>query len=113
MSTGGIFMIKKINDFLAGWPMTIIGGVFLLASFILPRIGYPAGENLAWVCVMICGLPLLVPGHLEDHIQQRNQQDFLRSADLHGNDCRNSASAISLQRVKWPLSWKSGHCLRI
>lgn len=52
-------MIKKINDFLAGWLMTLVSGVFLLASFILPRIGYPAGENLAWVCVIICGLPLL------------------------------------------------------
>ena len=52
-------MIKKINDFLAGWPMTLVGGVFLLASFLLPRIGYPAGEKLAWVCVIICGLPLL------------------------------------------------------
>ncbi|MBQ8305799.1 MAG: cation-translocating P-type ATPase [Blautia sp.] len=52
-------MIKKINDILAGWPMTIIGGVFLAASFILPRAGWPAGENLAWVCVVICGLPLL------------------------------------------------------
>lgn len=52
-------MIKKINDFLAGWLMTIIGGVFLLASFILPRVGLPWGENLAWVCVIICGLPLM------------------------------------------------------
>ncbi len=52
-------MIKKINDFLAGWFMTIVGGLFLLASFILPRIGYPEGENFAWVCVVICGLPLL------------------------------------------------------
>lgn len=52
-------MIKKINNFLAGWPMTLIGGVFLLASFILPRVGQPWGEKLAWVCVMICGLPLL------------------------------------------------------
>ena len=52
-------MIKKINDFLAGWPMTLVGGVFLLASFILPRVGQPWGENLAWVCVVICGLPLL------------------------------------------------------
>ena len=39
--------------------MTLLSGVFLLASFILPRIGWPAGENLAWVCVIICGLPLL------------------------------------------------------
>ncbi|MBQ5343789.1 MAG: cation-translocating P-type ATPase, partial [Acidaminococcaceae bacterium] len=52
-------MIKKINDFLAGWPMTLVGGVFLLASFILPRTGRPWGENLAWVCVVICGIPLL------------------------------------------------------
>ena len=52
-------MIKKINDFLAGWIMTLVGGVFLAASFILPRIGYARGEYLAWVCVVICGIPLL------------------------------------------------------
>ena len=52
-------MIKRINDFLAGWAMTILGGVFLIASFILPRTGYPQGEKLAWVCVVICGIPLL------------------------------------------------------
>jgi len=52
-------MIKKINDFLAGWAMTIAGGLFLIASFILPRIGYPKGEYLAWMCVVICGIPLL------------------------------------------------------
>lgn len=52
-------MIRKINDFLAGWPMTLVGGIFLLASFILPRAGQPWGENLAWICVVICGIPLL------------------------------------------------------
>lgn len=52
-------MFKKINDFLAGWPMTIVGGLLLLASFILPRAGHPEGEKLAWVCVVICGIPLL------------------------------------------------------
>ncbi len=52
-------MFKKINDFLAGWPMTIVGGLFLLVSFILPRVGYPEGEKLAWVCASICGIPLL------------------------------------------------------
>jgi len=56
-NTNGFF--KKANDFLAGWPMTLIGGVFLVASFILPRIGYPRGEYFAWVCVIICGLPLV------------------------------------------------------
>ena len=52
-------MIKKLNDFLAGWPMTLVGGIFLVASFVLPRVGYPEGEYLAWVCVIICGIPLL------------------------------------------------------
>ena len=52
-------MIKRINDFLAGWLMTIVGGVFLIASFILPRAGVHGGEYLAWVCVLICGIPLL------------------------------------------------------
>ena len=52
-------MFKKINDFLSGWPMTLVGGVFLLASFILPRAGFPDGQKLAWVCVVICGIPLL------------------------------------------------------
>lgn len=52
-------MIQKINDFLAGWMMTLVGGVCLALSFILPRIGYPQGEYLAWVCVVICGVPLL------------------------------------------------------
>jgi len=50
--------MKKLNDFLAGWPMTAVAGVFLLLSFILPRVGYPGGEYLAWVCVVICGIPL-------------------------------------------------------
>ena len=52
-------MIKKVNDFLAGWLMTIIGGIFLIASFILPRMEYPKAEYLAWICVVICGLPLI------------------------------------------------------
>lgn len=52
-------MLKKRVDFLSGWPMTLVGGAFLLASFILPRVGYPAGEKLAWVCVVICGIPLV------------------------------------------------------
>lgn len=52
-------MIKKINNFLEGLPMTIVGGIFLLASFLLPRMGIPAGKYLAWMCVVICGIPLL------------------------------------------------------
>lgn len=51
--------VKRIVDFLAGLPMTLVGGAFLLMSFILPRMGYPEGKYLAWICVVICGLPLL------------------------------------------------------
>lgn len=52
-------MIKKINDLLAGWQMTVVAGVFLFASFVLPQLGYLEAEKLAWICVLICGLPLL------------------------------------------------------
>lgn len=52
-------MIKKCNDFLAGLPMTILGGIFLILSFTLPRVGVALPIDPAWVAVVISGLPLL------------------------------------------------------
>lgn len=52
-------MLKKINDFLAGLPMTIIGGVFLVFSFVLPRIGVNLPIDPAWATIIISGIPLL------------------------------------------------------
>lgn len=52
-------MLKKINDFLAGLPMTIIGGVFLIASFVLRKAGVELPVDPAWITVIICGIPLL------------------------------------------------------
>jgi Cu+-exporting ATPase len=52
-------VIQKINDKLAGVPMTIIGGVFLAASLILRQIGKMPPVDPAWVTVVISGLPLL------------------------------------------------------
>lgn len=52
-------MIKKINDILAGWKMSLIGGMFLVASFALPSMGVKEANLLAWVTIVICGLPLL------------------------------------------------------
>lgn len=52
-------MVKRINDFLAGLPMTIAGGVFLVISFTLPRTGVYLPVDLAWITVVICGIPLL------------------------------------------------------
>lgn len=61
-------MIKKINDFLAGLPMTIIAGIFLLMDLV-PNLANPSGGGTAhpsflpfdpaWVTVVICGIPLL------------------------------------------------------
>lgn len=39
--------------------MTIVGGVFLLISFIFPRIGIYLLFNPAWITIIICGVPLL------------------------------------------------------
>lgn len=52
-------MLKKINDILAGSPMTAVGGIFLVLSFVLPRIGLELPVDPAWVTVVISGIPLL------------------------------------------------------
>ena len=52
-------MLKKINDFLAGLPMTIAGGVLLVCSFALPRLGVELPVDPAWGTVVISGVPLL------------------------------------------------------
>lgn len=52
-------MLQKLNQFLSGLPMTIAGGVFLLFSFILPRVGVDLPVDPAWITVVISGIPLL------------------------------------------------------
>nr|WP_302111620.1 cation-translocating P-type ATPase [uncultured Acetatifactor sp.] len=52
-------MLKKINDFLAGIPMTIVGGAFLAVSLALSLTDHKAPIDPAWVAVIICGIPLL------------------------------------------------------
>lgn len=52
-------MFKKMNDFLAGIPMTIVGGVFLAVSLVLSLTGKAILIDPAWIAVIICGIPLL------------------------------------------------------
>ena len=61
-------MLKKANDFLAGLPMTIVAGVFLLLDLVPHLVeefdGTPMHLNFlpfdpAWVTVIISGIPLL------------------------------------------------------
>ncbi|MFA7467710.1 MAG: cation-translocating P-type ATPase [Desulfotomaculaceae bacterium] len=52
-------MLKRLNDFLAGVPMTIVGGVFLVASLMLMLMKIEVPVDPAWVSVIICGIPLL------------------------------------------------------
>lgn len=52
-------MLKRINDVLAGLPMTIIGGVLLVFSFDLPRVDVSLPIDPAWGTVVISGIPLL------------------------------------------------------
>lgn len=51
--------MKRLNDFLAGVPMTIVGGAFLVASLILMLMKIEVPVYPAWVSVIICGIPLL------------------------------------------------------
>lgn len=52
-------MLKKMNEFLSGVPATLVGGVFLVLSFVLPRVGVNLPVDPAWVTVIISGIPLL------------------------------------------------------
>ena len=52
-------MLKRINDVLAGLPMTIIGDVLLVFSFVLPRVDVSLPIDPAWGTVVISGIPLL------------------------------------------------------
>ena len=61
-------MIKKINDFLAGLPMTIVAGVFLLIDLVPHLMEEFQGREVnlsflpfdpAWVTILVCGIPLL------------------------------------------------------
>ncbi|MBQ3075129.1 MAG: cation-translocating P-type ATPase, partial [Clostridia bacterium] len=51
--------MKKIKEFLSSVPMTIVGGVFLVLSLVLPRFNVHLPVDPAWVTVIISGLPLL------------------------------------------------------
>lgn len=52
-------MLKRVNDFLAGIPMTIVSGIFIVASFIIEFNRMAVPLDPAWVSVVISGLPLL------------------------------------------------------
>ena len=61
-------MLKKLNDFLAGLPMTIVAGIFLLFDLVphvMEEFGGRAVQlpflpfNPAWVTIVISGIPLL------------------------------------------------------
>lgn len=51
--------LEKINLFLSGLPMTVLGGIFLLASLTLPWLGVNLPADPAWITVIICGIPLV------------------------------------------------------
>lgn len=52
-------MFKKLLDLLNGIPLTLVGGVFLILSLVLPRIGVNLPIDPAWITVFISGIPLL------------------------------------------------------
>ena len=52
-------MIKKINDFLAGVPMTVVSAVSLVISLALKIAGISVPVDPAWIAVIVSGLPLI------------------------------------------------------
>ena len=52
-------MLKKFISYLEGLPATIVGGLFLVLSLIMPKLGVSLPVDPAWVTVIISGIPLL------------------------------------------------------
>lgn len=53
-------MLKKLLAILGSVPATLIGGVFLILSFVLSKLGVTLPIDPAWVTVTISGVPLMV-----------------------------------------------------
>ncbi len=51
-------MGKKLLGYLESIPATVVGGAFLVLSFVLPRVGVTLPIDPAWVTVAISGVPL-------------------------------------------------------
>ncbi len=51
-------MGKKLLEYLESIPATVIGGAFLVLSFVLPRVGAVLPIDPAWATVAISGVPL-------------------------------------------------------
>lgn len=51
--------MKKWIEILEGVPATVIGGVFLVLSFALPKFGINLPLDAAWITVFISGIPLV------------------------------------------------------
>ena len=51
-------MLKEWLERLESIPATIVGGVFLVLSFVLPKVGVALRVDPAWVTVVISGVPL-------------------------------------------------------
>lgn len=52
-------MLKKLIHLLSSTPATLVGGVFLILSFVLPKLNLSMMIDPAWITVIISGLPLL------------------------------------------------------
>ena len=54
--------MEKIEEFIElfeSWKMTVVGGAFLAASFILMMSGADFPLDPAWITALICGLPIM------------------------------------------------------
>ena len=52
-------MLKKFISYLEGLPATIVGGLFLVLSLVMPKLSVSLPVDPAWVTVIISGIPLL------------------------------------------------------
>lgn len=52
-------MLKKLTDIFESVPATLVGGAFLVLSFVLPKFSIILPVDPAWITVIISGLPII------------------------------------------------------
>lgn len=52
-------MLSKLIKFFDSIPATLVGGIFMIASVILPKVNINLPINLSWITIIISGTPLI------------------------------------------------------
>lgn len=94
--------MKKFVDFLAGVPMTILAGIFLVLSFVLMVAELPCPMDPAWGTIFLSGIPMLYLAITRLVYQKWISSALLISIAMFASMAIGEIFAAG----KWPSLWR-------